>query len=111
MGEADVYDRLDLRVRARVGGELVLLDRAVLEPAARPLASLGRHGPYPVSAALYLIGPSWPDIPTFEEVPGLLTAVAANRGYHVVRVFGPTAQAVSRAITQLIVTNTGRSSD
>ena len=103
MGEADVYDRLDLRVRARVGGELVLLDRAVLEPAARPLASLGRHGPYPVSAALYLIGPPWPGIPALETSAGILSAVALHQDYQLVRVFGPTAQAISRVILKMIV--------
>jgi len=102
MGETDRYARLDLRVRARIGGDLVLLDRAVLEPALRPLTAIGRHGAHPVSAALYLIGADWPDIPPIEYADGTLFAAGAGAGCRVVRALGPTAQSIHRLLAYLL---------
>ena len=56
MGEHDTYRRLDLRLRITVGDHLALVERARLEPQARPLTVPGRHGAFSVSGVLYRVG-------------------------------------------------------
>ena len=56
MGERDRYSRLELRLRASVGGRVVLIERGVLEPDKRALDSPGRHGGFGCTGSLYLFG-------------------------------------------------------
>ena len=102
MGERDAYAALDLRVRASHGGRLVLIERARLEPAKRPLGSVGRHGSFAVSASLYLIGERWRMPPEPHGAGDVTWAIDAGDGYLLGRVLGPTTQAVSAVVHRLL---------
>ena len=102
MGERDAYARLDLRLRIRLDDRSLLIERARLEPAARPLRALGRHGPYGCAGALYLFGVS-PGVLDDEASPaGLWWGHGCVDGLTVVRVLGETAQAVNAHLGRLI---------
>ncbi len=102
MGERDVYAAFDLRVRASYGERPVLIERARLEPAARALDSVGRHGPFAVSASLYLIGERW-RMPAVSHGAGeVVWAIDAGDGYALGRVLGATTQAVTAVVRRLI---------
>jgi urease accessory protein len=105
MGEAHAYTRLRLDVEARVDGRLVLLERARLEPATGDLASIGRHGPYSVAGTLYAIGEAGLTLPSAD--PGAVTwAHAAGDRFTLVRLVGPTVQAVATAMRHILATAT-----
>lgn len=102
MGEVNAFARLRLDVEARYGGQTRLIERARLEPARRPLTSLGRHGAQPIAGSLYLIGDGWA-LPASPDIAESVTwASAAGEGYTLVRLLGPTVQAVSAAIRALL---------
>lgn len=102
MGERDVYSSLDLRVRASYGGRPCLVERALLEPAVHPLKSSGRHGPFAVSASLYLLGEHW-QLPAERHGGGAVVwAIDAGEGYLLGRVLGPTTQAVGETMRCLL---------
>jgi len=107
MGERDAYTRLELRLRAEVGGRVVLLERGVLEPALRPLSAPGRHGGFGCVGSLYLFGDGWrtPDADT--GIGPVRWGAGGGEGYVLVRLFGPTAQAVRRAIGEMLGAVTG----
>ena len=44
MGERDLYKQLDLRLRIETAGTPVLIERALLDPEARPLPTAGSRG-------------------------------------------------------------------
>ncbi|MGH2615676.1 MAG: urease accessory protein UreD, partial [Thermomicrobiales bacterium] len=56
MGESDAYARLDLRLRIEVGGTPVLIERAVLDPNARPRPFRGGQEQFRCSGSLILVG-------------------------------------------------------
>lgn len=60
MGECFAYRRLDLRLRVTVSGRQRLIERAVIEPALRPLAVVGRQGRYPCAGSLVTVGYNLP---------------------------------------------------
>ncbi len=102
MGEAFQYTRLRLDVEARYGGRHCLIERARLDPARRSLTSVGRHGEYPITGTIYLIGEhTRPPVPAIPET--VTWASAAGDGYTLVRLLGPTVQAVTSAIQTLIL--------
>lgn len=103
MGERDLYTRLHLDVEAAFVGHPCLIERARLDPKRRPLTSGGRHGSHSIAGSLYLIGESWtlPDSPAIPET--VIWSSATGDGYILVRLLGPTAQAVSETIGTLIV--------
>lgn len=113
MGERDAYARLDLRLRIEVAGRPVLIERAVLEPAHRPLAAPARHGGFPCVGALYLagfgleeasaLGQSEPD-----DAVWWGSGATAAADVTVVRLLGPTAQAV-RAEAEALLRRLDRS--
>ncbi len=102
MGEVHQFTRLHLAVEARYGGRPCLIERARLEPDRRPLPSIGRHGDDPIASALYLIGEGWslPESPRVHE--SVTWAAATGEGYTLVRLLGPTVQAVSAAMRALL---------
>lgn len=102
MGEVDLFTRLHLDVEARLAGRLCLIERARFEPARRPLTSPARHGPHPVAGTLMLIGHGRTP-PSSPAIPDCVTwATAEGDGYTLIRLLGPTTQAVSRAMRDLI---------
>lgn len=102
MGEVNDYTRLHLAVEARYGGRTCLIERARLDPAKRPLTTLGRHGAHSIAGALYLIGDGWA-LPESPANPEMVTwSSGTGDGYTLVRLLGPTVQAVSAAIGRLI---------
>ena len=102
MGERDVYSALDLRVRASYGGRPCLVERARIQPETDALASAGRHGPFAVSASLYLIGERW-QLPAERHGGGAVVwAIDAGEGYLLGRVLGPTTQAVGETMRCLL---------
>jgi urease accessory protein len=104
MGERDAFACLDLRLRLAVAGRPVLVERARLEPAGRPLGLPGRHGPYPCAGALYLAGYGAPDLghgPPGGPVWWGSGATAAG-DVTLVRLLGPTAQALQAEIARLL---------
>lgn len=102
MGELHQFAQLHLAVEATYDGRMCLIERARLDPARRPLTSGGRHSLHPIAGSLYLIGAGWtlPETPT---IPDTVTwAAAAGDGYTLVRLLGPTVQAVTVAIRGLV---------
>ena len=55
MGETFAYDRLAIRTEVRTAERPVLIESALLDPAARRLESLARLGPYTHAANFYAI--------------------------------------------------------
>lgn len=102
MGEIHQFTRLRLDVRARYNGRPCLIERARLEPAWRPLTSIGRHGEYPITGTLYLIGDGWTLSPAPTNPDGMTWASAKGDDYTFVRLLGPTVQAVSGAMRTLL---------
>jgi len=102
MGEIHQFTRLRLDVRARYNGRPCLIERARLEPAWRPLTSIGRHGEYPIAGTLYLIGDGWTLSPAPTNPDGMTWASAKGDDYTFVRLLGPTVQAVSGAMRTLL---------
>jgi len=101
MGEANDYTRLHLAVEARYGGRICLIERARLDPAKRPLTTPGRHGSHPIAGSLYLIGHGW-EVPESPSIPETVTWAAVGDGYALVRLLGPTVQAVAAAMRALL---------
>ncbi len=56
MGERFAYERLDARLRVDVDGRARLIERATLEPRARPPIVTGIQGSYSCSGTLVLVG-------------------------------------------------------
>ena len=102
MGEANDYIRLHLAVEARYGGRTCLIERARLDPAKRPLTTLGRHGSHPVAGSLYLIGNGGALTETTSIPASVIWSAATGDGYTLVRLVGRTAQALSAAMRSLI---------
>lgn len=102
MGERDAFSRLEMRLRAEVGGRLVLVERGVLEPGLRPLTSPGRHGGFGCVGSVYLVGDGWrlPDADT--GMGPVRWGAGGGEGYAVIRLFGPTAQAVRAAMGEML---------
>jgi urease accessory protein len=100
MGECHQFTRLHLDVEATFGGQACLVERARLDPIRRPLTSIGRHASFPVAGTLYLIGSV--SLPSFDLPTGIHVASATGDGYSLVRLLGPTVQAVSTAMQSLI---------
>ena len=100
MGECHQYTRLHLDVEATHDGQVCLIERSRLDPIRRPLTSIGRHASFPVSGTLYLIGTSSP--PPIDLPIGIHGASATGDGYSLVRLLGPTVQAVSTAMQAVI---------
>ncbi len=102
MGERDRYTRLEIRLRASVAGRLVLVERGVLEPDRRALDTPGRHGTFACAGSLYLFGGGWrtPDADT--GIGPVRWGAGGGEGFVVVRLFGPTAQAVRRTMESLL---------
>jgi urease accessory protein len=97
MGEAFQFTRLHLDVEARYDGRVCLIERARLDPARRSLTSVGRHGEYPITGTIYLIGEH--TLPPVPAIPETVTwATATGDGYTLVRLLGPTVQAVAAAM-------------
>lgn len=61
MGEFHAYQRLDLRVRIDVARHAKLIERSVLDPRERPVATAGRHGAFVCSGTLIMVGYPVPD--------------------------------------------------
>jgi len=102
MGEANAFTRLHLGIEASYGGRPCLIERVRLDPAMRPLTSIGRHGAHPTAGSIYLIGEGW-SLPPSLPVPGSVTwATTTGDGYALVRLLGPTVQTVSAAMRVLI---------
>lgn len=102
MGEVHRFTRLRLAVEASYGGRPCLIERVRIDPALRPLTGIGRHGDHPVAGSLSLIGDGW-RLPQSPAIPEAVTwATATGDGYTLVRLLGPTAQAVSAAMHHLI---------
>ncbi len=106
-GESNGYTRLHLAVEAAYDGRARLIERARLDPVRHPLTSVGRHGPHPIAGSLYLIGDGWalPESPSISA--NVTWAAATGDGYILIRLFGPTVQAVSTAMRALLAV-TGR---
>ena len=114
MGERDVYARLDLRLRLRVDGRPVLVERARLEPTRRPLTAPGRHGRFACAGTLVLAGYGAPDLgqgpsprqgPEPESGPTGVwwgSGATAAGDVTIVRLLGPTAQALHAEIARLL---------
>lgn len=96
MGERDAYARLELRLRVTVDGQPLLIERARLEPALRPLAVPGRHGGFDCVGLLVLVG--WGAAARGLGQSGRGEAVWWGSGGEgelaIVRLLGPSAQAV-----------------
>ncbi len=102
MGEIYDYTRLHLDVEATHDDRLCLIERARLNPARRPLTRPGRHGAHLIAGSLYLIGDGW-SLPESPLIPATVTwAAASGEGYALVRLLGPTVQAVSAAMRPLL---------
>ncbi len=102
-GERDAYTRLDLRLRIALAGRPILIERARLDPARRPLATPGRHGPFPCAATLYLFGFGDFSLPhSNRDAPVLAGADRTPDGLLVVRLLGPTPQALRARIDALL---------
>jgi urease accessory protein len=102
MGEVNQFTRLHLDVEAVYDGRTCLIERARLDPARRPLTSVGHHGPHQVAGSLYLIGDGWM-LPESPGIPATVAwAAASGDGYTLVRLLGPTVQAVSAAVRTLL---------
>lgn len=56
MGECDLYTRLDLRLQIDVAGRPVLIERALLDPIARPRAFAADREAFRCSGMLILVG-------------------------------------------------------
>jgi urease accessory protein len=102
MGERDAYTLLDLGLRASHAGRPCLVERARLEPAARSLQDASRHGPFAVSAALYLIGEGWTMPPDRHGAGDVTWAIDGGEGYLLARALGPTTQAVTGVLQWLL---------
>lgn len=102
MGERDAYTLLDLRLRIRLDGRPLLIERARLEPAVRPLRVVGRHGSCGCAGSLYLFGVPQGVLDDEAESIGLWWGHGFVDGLTVVRMLGDTAQAVNAHIGRLI---------
>ena len=102
MGEQDRYSRLEIRLQARVSGQVVLIERGVLEPSRRPLSVPGRNGPYTCAGSLYLFGDGWEVPDADSDIGPVRWGGGGGEGFVVVRLFGPTAQAVRRTMESLL---------
>ncbi|MFM9106860.1 MAG: urease accessory protein UreD [Chloroflexota bacterium] len=92
-GERDAYRRLDLRLRIDRGGEPLLRERALLDPAARPPA----RGGYDCSALLVLAG--FPPLdPAGLRVPDGLAGMDSHGGLTVARAVGNSAFGLREAL-------------
>lgn len=102
MGERDAYALLDLRLRVSLGGRPILIERARIDPARRPPAALGRHGPFPCTAALYLFGAEG-DLGRPDPADPVAWGIDRTPdGLLVVRLLGPTPRAVRAQIDALL---------
>ncbi|MDQ3656293.1 MAG: hypothetical protein M3457_14605, partial [Chloroflexota bacterium] len=64
--------------------------------------SAGQHGPFAVSASLYLVGERW-RMPAGTHGNGpVVWAIDAGDGYLLTRVLGPTTQAVNEILRRLL---------
>jgi urease accessory protein UreH len=92
MGERDVYRRLDLRLRLVVDGRPALVERARLEPRLRPLNQPGRHGPFAVAGALYVVGGVPFPLAGLTSPDGCLLGAGNTGDVAIARLLAPTAQ-------------------
>lgn len=103
MGERSLYTSLDLRIRATYDDRLCLVERSRLEPGLCALDAVGRHGPFAVSASLYLIGERW-RLPVEPHGTGpVVWATDAGGGHMLGRVLGPTMQTVNAVVRRLLI--------
>jgi urease accessory protein len=109
MGERLAYRRLDLRLRVRREGRLVLAERARLEPRVRALARPAGHGPFACTGALVVVGPaSEAGLPRIEPAGmdrdgRVLVGLGGRDGVGVARAVGVTAQEVRTALEAVLV--------
>ena len=97
MGESFRYARLDLRLRIDVAGTPLLIERALLEPALRPLPVPGRQGAFPCAGTLVLVGFGKPDLAAGNREDILLGADGDER-LTMVRGLGRSADALRSAL-------------
>ena len=102
MGERDAYALLDLRLRVSLDGRPLLVERARLEPAVRPLRVVGRHGSYACAGSLYLFGVPPGILDDEDDSVGLRWGHGVVDGLTIVRVLGATAQSVNAQIGRLL---------
>lgn len=102
MGERDAYSVLDLRLCLRLNGRPLLIERARLEPAVRPLRVVGRHGSHGCAGSLYLFGVPQGVLDDEGGAAGLWWGHGFVDGLTVVRVLGETAQTVNAQVVRLI---------
>ena len=84
MGECAAYTRLDMRTRIDVAGKPVLIDRALLDPAARPARFGGERDAFRCFGALTLVGYDLP--PGLDHEPtDVWLGADGDRGLAIVR--------------------------
>lgn len=105
MGEHLAYRSLDMRVEARYAGRRCLIERMRLEPDIRDVAAVGRHCGYAAVGTLYLIGGGWSAPLASHLDEPVLWAADGDECMVLVRLAGPTAQAVHAAIATILTAN------
>ncbi len=107
MGEREAYERLELRLRVTLGGRPLLTERARLEPGRRPLAVPGRHGGFGCAGLLVLVGYGAAARGLGESGRGepVWWGSGGEGALAIVRLLGPTAQAV-RGIGESLLSRT-----
>jgi hypothetical protein len=93
---------LEIRLRASVGGRVVLEERGVLEPGKKALDSPGRHGGFACAGSLYLFGGDWRTPDADSGIGPVRWGAGGGEGFVLVRLFGPTAQVVRRAMESFL---------
>lgn len=104
MGERDAYRRLELRLRVERAGRPLLIERARLEPAVRPLASPGRQGGFGCAGTLVLVGFGEAARGLGQGGPGepVWWGSGGDDDLTLVRLLGPSAQAVREVAEGLL---------
>jgi urease accessory protein UreH len=85
MGECDRYSQLDLRLSVETAGKPVLIERALLDPVAKPQTMTGSRGRFACFGSLIMIG--YP-LPTSVECADQDLWLGADGGYDLAIVRG-----------------------
>lgn len=104
MGERAAYRWLDLRTRVTVAGQLVLAERAVLDPHRRPLTNPARQAHFDCAGSLYLFGFDHLDLGPGDQHPDLWWHSGASNAMTLARYLATTAQAFTVAQEAAIAT-------
>ncbi len=101
MAEVELFRELDLRLRINRKGDPLLIERALLDPINRPLSVPGRHGGFPISGSLYVIGSTAP-LPGQTNDASVLTGIDRRGELTSFRLLGRRPDTVRNQIESMV---------